>query len=110
MDQITYPDFSKLEIRVGEILSADRIEGADKLLKLSVDTGEETPRTLVAGLALSYLPEELVGKKIVVLCNLEPKTMKGIQSEGMLLAAGETHDAIKLLVPDGDAPNGTRIY
>ncbi|MBI4360263.1 methionine--tRNA ligase subunit beta [Candidatus Micrarchaeota archaeon] len=110
MDSVKYEDFSKLEIRVGQILSAERIQGADKLLKLSVDTGEEAPRTLVAGLALRYAPEDLAGKKIVVLCNLEPKTMKGVQSEGMLLAAGETHESIQLLVPDGDAPIGTRIY
>ncbi len=108
MDKISFSDWQKLEIEVGKILKVEEIEGADKLLKLEVDTGEK--RTLVAGIKQHYNKEQLKGKKCIVLCNLEPKTMKGIKSEGMILAAGsrETNTCV-LIVPEADVKPGTKI-
>ena len=79
-------DFAKVELRVGQIKSAERIQGADKLLKLQVDLGEEV-RQVLAGIALAYAPEDLVGRKVVVVANLAPRKMRGLESNGMLLAA-----------------------
>ncbi len=106
---IKYGDFAKLELKVGEIKTAERVEGTDKLVRLSVDVGEEAERTLVAGIGLRYQPEELIGMKIIVLCNLEPRKLKGIISEGMLLAAGEAAEEVALLTIDGIAPAGSKI-
>lgn len=103
---ISFADFQKVELKIGKIISARAVEGASKLLQLAVDVGGET-RTLVAGIADAYAPDELVGKSIVVVTNLEPKKLRGIESTGMLLAA----DAEKpiLLVPDKDVPPGTKV-
>ncbi|MBI5225875.1 methionine--tRNA ligase subunit beta [Candidatus Micrarchaeota archaeon] len=110
MDLIRYDDFSKLELRVGQIISSARVEGSDKLVKLSVDIGEEAPRTLVAGIGKVYTDDQLTGRKIIVLCNLAPKKLKGIESNGMLLAAGESADDLALLSLSHEMPVGTRIY
>jgi methionyl-tRNA synthetase len=83
------------------------VPGADKLLQLTIDLGDEE-RTIVAGIALCYTPEELVGKKIIVLANLEPATIRGVQSQGMLLAAGDERDVV-LLTPERDLPAGKRV-
>ena len=83
---VSFDDFKKVELRVGKIIECERIEGSDKLYKLAIRIGGET-RTLASGLAKYYAPDELVGKKIIVVANLEPKTFKGIESRGMLLAA-----------------------
>jgi len=83
---ITIDDFAKVDLRVGQVKTAERIAGADKLLKLQVDLGEET-RQILAGIALAYAPEELVGRKVVVVTNLAPRKMRGLDSNGMLLAA-----------------------
>ena len=106
---ISYEDFAKIELRVAEVLSAEKVDGADKLLKLRVRLGEEE-RTIVAGIALSYQCEELVGKKIIVLTNLEARKLKGIESQGMLLAAGESADKISVLTLDKEIEVGTRVY
>lgn len=84
---ITIDDFHKLDIKVGHILSAEKIEGADKLLKLSVDMGEEKPRQIVSGISM-YFPdtEKLVGKKCAFAANLEPRVIRGLESQGMILA------------------------
>jgi len=102
---ISLDEFSKLDIRVGVVRSAERVPGTTKLLKLTVDLGEE--RTLVAGIAEHYTPEELVGKSIVILANLEPKVIRGIKSQGMLLAA-EAGGSMALLTVDREVPPGTR--
>ena len=86
MDMITFDEFKKMDLRVGEILKAERVEGTDKLLKMEVDIGTEK-RTLVAGVADVYSPEELEGKKLIVIVNLQPAVIRGIESQGMLLAA-----------------------
>ncbi len=84
---VTIDDFKKIELRVGEVVSAERVAGADKLLKLQVNLGGET-RQIVSGIALSYPdPSVLVGKQIVVFANLEPREIRGEMSNGMLLAA-----------------------
>jgi methionyl-tRNA synthetase len=86
MDMITFDEFKKMDLRVGEILKAERVEGTDKLLKMEVDIGTEK-RTMVAGVADVYSPEELEGKKLIVIVNLQPAVIRGIESQGMLLAA-----------------------
>jgi methionine--tRNA ligase beta chain len=103
---ITFEDFLKLELKVGKILSAEKVEGTDKLLKIEVDTGEK--RQLVAGIGDNYSPEELEGKKIVVLTNLEPKTLKGVESQGMLLAA-EVEGKPVLLTVDKETQAGSKV-
>lgn len=86
MENIKFEDFTKLDIRIGEVKSASKVEGADKLLKLSVDLGEERERIIVSGISKHYPePEFLVGIQVPVLTNLEPRKIMGIESEGMIL-------------------------
>ena len=103
---ITKEEFERIELKVGEILEADDIPNADKLYKLKVDTGEE--RTLVAGIKKHYSKKELIGKRIIVVCNLEEKELKGIKSQGMLLAASDDEKVV-LLTVDKKIGNGSRI-
>jgi len=106
---ITFNEWSKIDLKVGEILEIEDVPGADKLYKLKIDLGTET-RTLVAGLKQYYRKEELDGKRCIVFCNLEPKKLKGIESKGMLLAAvNDDHSEVKLLQPDGSIELGSRI-
>ena len=107
---ISFKEFQKLDLRVGEVLGAEAIPGADKLLKLTVDIGEEQ-RTMVAGIALSYRPEDLVGKKVVVVANLEPATIRGVRSDGMILAGWVKGDdkSITLVAPERPLPNGVSV-
>src|SRR3989344_6242605 len=101
MENIKFDDWAKLDLRTAEILEIEDVPGADKLYKLKIDLGTET-RTLVAGLKPHYTKEELEGKKCIVFCNLEPRIIKGIKSQGMILAAvNEDESEIKLLQPDG---------
>jgi methionyl-tRNA synthetase len=86
MDIVTFDEFKKMDLRVGEILKAEKVPGTDKLLKIEVNIGTET-RTMVAGVGDTYSPEELVGKKLVVIINLKPAVIRGIESQAMLLAA-----------------------
>ena len=108
---ITIDDFAKVQMKIGEIQTAERVEGATKLLKLTVDIGEETPRQILAGIAESYLPESLPGKKIVVVANLAPRKMRGLESQGMLMAATDAEGHAILLHPaDPDAvPPGAQV-
>jgi len=102
---IAYDDFAKVDLRVGLVRSAEKVPKADKLLQLSVDVGEAAPRTIVAGIAAAYPdPQALVGKRIVVVANLEPRALRGITSHGMLLAAGESPDLAVVMVGEGSAP------
>ncbi|MFN7143949.1 MAG: methionine--tRNA ligase [Myxococcota bacterium] len=103
---IEFDDFAKVALRVGQVVSAERHPNADKLLVLKVDVGEAEPRQILAGIAAHYAPETLVGKKIVVVVNLKPRKMRGLESQGMVLAAGE---AAALLSPIADVPAGTEI-
>jgi len=105
---ITFDDFQKIDLRVGKIVAAEKVEGSDKLLKFSVDLGSEIgQRQLVAGIGQFYQPEELAGKQIVVIVNLEPKIIKGLESQGMLLAADDGRPA--LLAPDKPMVNGAKV-
>ncbi|MCD6351959.1 MAG: methionine--tRNA ligase subunit beta, partial [Armatimonadetes bacterium] len=105
---VSFEEFSRLDLRIGKVVSAEPVKGADKLLKLMVDVGEGEPRQVVAGLAPYFGPEDLVGKSIVLVANLEPATIRGVESRGMLLAAGEK-EPLALLVPDRDCPPGTKV-
>jgi len=102
-------DFDRIELRVAEVLAAEAVPKSKKLLKLTVSLGAE-PRTIVAGIAQHYAPADLVGKKVVVVANLEPAKLMGIQSQGMVLA-GSTEDdgALAVLVLDRDLPTGARV-
>lgn len=95
---ISFDEFSKMDIRVGTILSAEKVKKADKLLKLEVDLGFEV-RTIVSGIALHFTPEELPGKQVCVLANLEPRVIKGIESKGMILMADHSDGSLKLISP-----------
>lgn len=115
METITYDDFAKLDIRIGEVLSVELIEGADKLLKCQVDVGDldaegnKVPRQILSGIR-EYLedPQSLVGKKFPYIVNLAPRTIRGFESNGMIIAA--SHEGVlALLAPTNDVPAGTRI-
>jgi methionyl-tRNA synthetase len=107
--KITIDDFAKVELRVGVVKSAERIQGADKLLKLLVDIGDEV-RQVLAGIALGYSPEELVGRKVVVVTNLAPRKMRGLESNGMLLAASAGADGKPVLCTFAEEiPVGSKV-
>ena len=107
---IDITDFAKVELRVGEVLTAERIPKADKLLLLSVDVGEEKPRQILAGIALHYAPEKLVGRKIAVVSNLKPRKLRGYESQGMLLAASVGDEGKPVLATfTEEVPNGARL-
>jgi methionine--tRNA ligase beta chain len=99
-------DFAKLQLKVAKVLEAERVENADKLLKLQVDCGEK--RQIVAGVAAYYKPEEIVSKLIVMVVNLKPAVIRGIESNGMLLAAKKKNE-LRLLTVDGDIVPGASI-
>ncbi|MFH1035085.1 MAG: methionine--tRNA ligase [Pseudomonadota bacterium] len=107
--EIEYDDFAKVDLKLGTVLQAEKVKGADRLLKLAIDLGEaDGPRTVVAGIALHYAPEELVGRQVVVVANLKPVTLKGVQSRGMVLAAvGD--DKVRVLSPDTSLPPGSKV-
>ena len=106
-NRISIDRFFESELRVAQILSAERVENTDKLLKLQVDLGTEK-RQLVAGLAASYEPEALVGRRIIVVANLKPARIRGVESQGMLLAADLGGRPI-LATFDEEVPPGTRV-
>jgi len=104
---IKYEDFVKLDIRVAEIKKAEKVEGSEKLLRLEINLGEEE-RQIVAGIAKEYKPEELIGRQIVVLANLKPRKLMGLESQGMLLAADDENGPV-LLMLEKDAKVGSKI-
>ncbi len=106
MSHVTIDDFTQMGLKIGVIEKVEDIEGADRLYKLTVNTGEK--RTIVAGIKQQYTPEELQNKKIVVITNLEPATIRGITSEGMLLAAS-SGDNLSIISPDDDIPAGSKV-
>lgn len=113
MENIQFNDWQKLDLKVGEILEIEDIEGADKLYKLKIDLGTGE-RTLVAGIKEFYTKEELKNKKCIVFTNLEPKTLRGVQSKGMILAAVSydnkgNEEKVKLLQPDSDIEIGSKV-
>ncbi|MGB9873746.1 MAG: methionine--tRNA ligase subunit beta [Hydrogenobacter sp.] len=106
MELIGIEDFLKLDIRLAKVLSAERVEGSEKLLKLRLSLGEEE-RTLVAGIAKHYTPEELIGKSILILANLKPRKIMGIESQGMVLALSDG-EKLSLIVPDREVKEGAK--
>jgi len=105
--EISIEDFAKVDLRVAQVLAAKRVEGTDKLMELKVQVGTEE-RTIVAGIAKYYTAEELIGKKIVIVANLKPAKLRGIMSQGMLLAAS-TEDQLAVLTVDRDIPTGAKV-
>ncbi|MES2619322.1 MAG: methionine--tRNA ligase [Bacteroidota bacterium] len=106
--EITYDDFTKIDLRVGTILSAEKVEKADKLLKLTVDLGFET-RTIVSGIAEFFKPEEIVGLQVSVVANLAPRKLRGIESKGMILMAEDNKGKLHFVLPKDLTPNGSII-
>ncbi len=104
---LSFAEFQKLDIRIGTITSAEKVEGTDKLLKLEVDLGDK-PRQLVAGVADFYEVDEIIGKQVPVLTNLEPKTLRGVKSQGMILATDNKGQPV-MLHPDQEVPNGSIV-
>ena len=105
---ISYEDFSKMDLRVGQVLTAEPVLKSNKLLKFTVDTGIDK-RTIVSGIAKHFTPEEMIGKKVMVLVNLAPRMIMGIESQGMLLFAENKEGSLKAVVPDAAASNGAGI-
>ncbi len=106
---ITIDQFAQTELKIGTVQAAERVAKADKLLQVTVDLGEGTPRTLVAGIAQEYSPESLVGRQVVVVANLQPATIRGVESQGMVLAAVAADGSAVLLQPEAQVANGSRV-
>ena len=104
---INYEQFQQTELRAATILATERIEGSGKLLRLRVSLGEEE-RQILAGIGKRYTPEELIGRQIIIVANLEPRILMGLESKGMLLAA-DSPDGPVLLMPDREVPSGAKI-
>ena len=113
METISFDDFKKLDIRIGKIISAEKVEGSDKLLKLQVDfglseTGEGIKRQIIAGIGKIYAPEALIGKECPFAYNLAPRMLKGLESQGMILCPSDNGNPI-LLHPDKEIPPGSVV-
>jgi methionine--tRNA ligase beta chain len=104
---ITFDDFKKIDMRIGKVLSAKKVEGTDKLMQIEIDLGTEK-RQLVAGIADMYEPHSLIGKEIPVLMNLEPRKIRGIESQGMILAVDVGGKPV-IMHPDREVPPGSSI-
>jgi len=108
-EKIAIDEFAKVDLRVGLLLSAERVQGADKLLHMQVDLGEGAPRSIVAGIAEAYTPEEMIGRKVVIVANLQPRKLRGLLSDGMILAATPEGGQPVLVTLAADVPPGTRL-
>ncbi len=106
---ISYDDFAKLDIRIGTVVAAELVPETDKLIKCTIDFGDLGTRTIVSGIAQFRAPDELVGKQLPYIVNLAPRMLRGIESQGMLLAASPGGEGLALLLPDTSVPNGTRL-
>ncbi|WP_209391340.1 methionine--tRNA ligase [Chryseobacterium sp. RR2-3-20] len=107
-DEITFDDFTKIDLRTATITEAEKVEKADKLLKLTVDTGVDV-RTVVSGIAESFTPEEVIGKQVMILLNLAPRKIRGIESQGMLLLTTKPDGKLSFVTPDENVENGIEI-
>jgi methionyl-tRNA synthetase len=108
-ERIAIEDFAKVDMRVGQVLSAEPVKGADKLLHLKVDIGEPQPRTIVAGIAEAYTAQELIGRKVVIVANLQPRKLRGIESNGMIVAGSIEGGKPVLAGFLEDVPVGARL-
>ena len=107
-ENISFDDFAKLDIRAGKIIAAEKVAKTKKLMKLTIDTGIDT-RTVVSGIAEYYTPEEVIGQQVSILVNLEPKALKGIESQGMILMAENADGSLAFVRPDKEVKNGSEI-
>ena len=106
--EITIEDFAKVELKVGEVIACERVEKSDKLLHETVKIGEEV-RSVVSGIAQFYTPEEMVGKRVVVVTNLKPVKLRGVLSEGMILCAEDGKGGLALVAPEKGMPSGGTV-
>lgn len=106
---ISFDDFKKIDIKIGEVKSAERVPDTDKLLRLMVDVGEEEDRQIISGVAEYADPETLVGKKFPFVVNLEPRVIKGLESDGMILAVSSADGEFSFLEPSSDISSGSGI-
>jgi methionyl-tRNA synthetase len=106
---IEFPDFAKIDLRVGTVIACEKVEKADKLLKLSVDLGETVPRTIVSGIAMHFSPDEVVGNQVVVVANLAPRKMRGIESQGMILMAEDATGKLVFVSPKSIVNSGSGV-
>lgn len=109
MKTINYEQFAQLELKTAKVLAAERVPKTDKLLKITLDAGEAQPRTVVSGIALSYEAEHIIGKEVMLLANLEPRTIKGIVSHGMILLAEDETGKLAFMSPERPVPQGSKI-
>ena len=107
-EEIVIDDFAKVQLKVGKILTAEKVEGSKKLLHFTVDTGERV-RSIVSGVAKFYTPEEMVGKEVVVVANLKPATLGGVLSEGMILFAEDAEGNVIAVSPEKSAGGGATV-
>ena len=106
--EIVFDDFAKIDLKIGTITAAEKVEKADKLLKLSIDLGFET-RTIVSGIAMHFKPEDIVGKQVTVVTNLAPRKMRGIESQGMILMAEDKNGKLHFINSNDKIEAGSGI-
>jgi methionyl-tRNA synthetase len=109
LSRIGIDDFARVEMRVGTVVTAEPVPNADRLLRLEVEVGEPSPRQIVAGIAAYYTPDEMVGRRIIVVANLEPRKLRGLESNGMLLAASGEGERPVLVTVTEPVPDGARL-
>ncbi len=107
-DTISFEEFKKVQIKIAKIVSAQKVEGSDKLLQLQVDLGD-SQRQIIAGIGKAYDPEKLIGTEIAIIANLAPRSLMGLESQGMLLAATNSDGLPMLLRPEQEVPPGTEV-
>ncbi len=105
---ISYEDFAKLDIRIGTVVAVEKVENADKLLKCTIDFGSFGTRTIVSGIAEWKQSEDLVGRQLPYIVNLAPRMLRGVESQGMLIAASDDH-GVALILPEREVPPGTKL-
>ena len=106
---VTFDDFQKLDIRVGKVLECEKIKKADKLLKFTIDDGTSKGRTIVSGIAKYYKPEDLIGKEVCFIANFPPRTLKGVESQGMILSAEDADGRLVVIGPHGEVRPGVQV-
>lgn len=109
METISIDEFKKVEARIGKVLAAEAVEGSEKLIKLSLDFGEEVPRQILSGIRAWYTPESLIGKQLLFVTNLAPRSMMGLESNGMLMAVDGLDGSPVFLVPETDVAPGAAV-
>lgn len=104
---VTFDDFARVELKVGTVVEVEEVAGSEKLFKLKVDLGEQSPRQVLSGVKQWYLPKNLVGKQFIFVANLEPRIIMGLESQGMILAVGDSKPV--LLKPSSKVPAGSKV-